>query len=72
MASINKHHILAVFFIILRRRRRENRKNEKKRICVKIMIENRLGLVAFSTTYLLAKEFELIFLNCDRKFLFVS
>ena len=72
MASINKHHILAVFFIILRRIRRENRKNEKKRIWVKIMIENRLGLVAFSTTYSLAKEFELIFLNCDRKFLFVS
>ena len=54
MASINKHHLLAVVLVILRRRkRRENRKNGKKK-----MNENRLELVAFSTTFLLTREFD--------------
>ena len=62
MASIKKHHLLAVALVILRRRRRrENRKNEQKRICVKIMNENRLELGAFSTIFSLAREFDRAF-----------
>ena len=49
MPSINKYRLLAVALVILRRRRRcknkETNKNEKERIWVKIMNENRLSLV---------------------------
>ena len=59
MASMNNHHLLADVLVILsRRRRRENRKNEKKMISVKIKKENRHELGAFSTTFLVAKEFD--------------
>ena len=54
--------LIAVTRVILRRkRRRENRKNEKKRIWAKKMNENRLELGAFSTTFLLPKEFDRAF-----------
>ena len=59
MASINKHHLLAVALVNLKKRiRRENRKNEKKKIWVKKMNKNRIELGAFSTTFLLAREFD--------------
>lgn len=62
MAYIKKHHLLAVALVILRRkRRRENRKNEQKKICVKIMNENRLELGAFSTIFFLTREFDRAF-----------
>ena len=58
MASINKHHLLAVALVNLKKRRRlENRKNEKKKIWMKKMSKNRLELGAFSTTFLLARDF---------------
>ena len=62
MASIKKHHLVAVALVVLRRRRRrENRKNEQKMICVKIMNENRLELGAFSNIFSLAREFDSAF-----------
>ena len=58
MASVNKHHLLALVLVILRsRRRRKNRKNENKRIWEKIN-KNWLELGAFSTKLLLVKEFD--------------
>ena len=61
MASINKHHLLAVVLVpcyFEKEKRRENRKNEKKRIWVKIINENRLELGTCSTTFLLARKFD--------------
>ena len=59
MTFISKHHLLPVILVIFRRRRRpENRKIGKKRIWVKIMIENRVELGPFSATFLLVKEFD--------------
>ena len=60
MAFINKHHLLAVALVIFKKRRRrvKTEKNEKKKIQVKKMNKNRLELGAFTTTFLLAREFD--------------
>ena len=62
MVAINKNHLLAALIAILRRRRRRcrNRINKRinKRLWVKAINWNRSQIGAFSTTFLLARQFD--------------